>query len=513
MLALAAGVALAGDKALASGCAEPSFVEQTPVPVVETPTALAVADFNGDGVPDLAVADLTSTISPDRVAIRLGDGTGAFGPPAQFGTGDGVESIAIADFNGDSRLDIAAANSTQASISILLGDGTGAFSAQTVFPAGGWPVSLVTGDFDEDGDADLAVTNFFDATISVLLGNGTGGFAPPAPIASGSQPISLAVGDLNRDGHLDLAVARTYLTYNVLPLLGNGTGGFDPQPPTVTLGFDMRSILLVDFNSDGKLDLVAVDALDPSPSVRILTGLGNGQFGAPGSVTVGAEPIFIAAADLTRDGNIDLAVTNYDDNSISILPGDGAGGFGPRFDIPNQEPLHIAAADLNGDASPDLLVGNYGQQHVSLFLNSCAQVSHAPDCSLASVVPAELWPPNRRMVPIEITGIVDPDGGQIEIRVDSVTQDEPLCGPCQKIGGSHRRGTDAVIDAQGVLSLRAERSGRGNGRVYDVSFTATDLDGGSCQGTVFVCVPQNRHGGGCIDDGPVADSRESCASQ
>ena len=120
-----------------------------------------------------------------------------------------------------------------------------------------------------------------------------------------------------------------------------------------------------------------------------------------------------------------------------------------------------------------------------------------PACELASANPALLWPPNHKMVPVEITNVSDPNNDQVTINVDGVTQDEPVAE-----GGAS---PDAVIQGQGVL-LRAERAGNGNGRVYEVTFTAQDSDGGSCAGTVTVCVPHDRQSNQCVDGGQRYDS-------
>jgi VCBS repeat protein/FG-GAP repeat protein len=492
-----------GGRVLAGGCPEPLFIPQAPISVVNVPTALAAADLNGDGHLDLAIADATSDISRDSIAIRLGNGSGSFGAAARYEVGDGVDSIVVADFNGDGKLDLATANSHDGSISILRGNAAGAFAAQLVVPAGNEPLSMVSGDFDEDGDVDLAVTNFFDATVSVLLGDGSGRFDQSVRFPVGNQPISLVAGDIDGDGHIDLAVARTYLDYDAAILIGDGRGEFHVKGTTPLLGYDVRSILLLDINADGRLDLIAVDALQRA--VRVLVGLGNGAFSSPTDVAVGAQPIFVAAADLNADGRPDLAVTNYDSNSVSILLGPAVGGTWQRFDLPVQGPLGILAADVNGDRRSDLLISNFNSHQVSLLLNGC-NANQPPDCGQASASRAELWPPNHELMPIGVAGVTDSDGDQVEVRISTVSQDEPAFGDNGVLGGD-RHCPDATID-DGGLRLRSERLGWGNGRIYTVSFEADDGKGGSCRGTVQVCVPHQH--GACVDDGPVFDSLATC---
>jgi archaellum component FlaG (FlaF/FlaG flagellin family) len=126
--------------------------------------------------------------------------------------------------------------------------------------------------------------------------------------------------------------------------------------------------------------------------------------------------------------------------------------------------------------------------------------NNPPDCSLAQPSVTTLWPPNHKMVEVSIFGVTDPDGDPVIIKIDRILQDEPTDG----LGDG-----DTCPDAQGVgtstVQLRAERSGAGNGRVYTIFFTATDGNGGSCQGSVKVSVPHNR-GDNAVDNGPTFDS-------
>ena len=142
--------------------------------------------------------------------------------------------MAVADFNGDGKLDLVTANyGDNFSVSVLLGDGTGGFTAApgSPFMAGSAPGSVAVGDFNGDGKPDLAVAHNSSNNVTVLLGNGSGGFtaAPGSPFPAGSGPDSVAVGDFNGDGKPDLAIAN-YIDSTVTVLLGNGAGGFTPAP-------------------------------------------------------------------------------------------------------------------------------------------------------------------------------------------------------------------------------------------------------------------------------------------
>ena len=178
------------------------------------PLFVAVGDFNGDGKQDLATANEGS----DNVSILLGDGAGSFSAATNLRAGTSPRSVAVGDFNGDGQQDLAVANQFSANVSILLGDGAGNFSAPTNFAAGMNALSVKLGDFNGDGQQDLAVVNSGSNNVSILLGDGAGNFSAATNFGAGSSPRSVAVGDFNDDGQQDLAMANR-LSNNVSILL------------------------------------------------------------------------------------------------------------------------------------------------------------------------------------------------------------------------------------------------------------------------------------------------------
>src|SRR5215467_9061429 len=177
------------------------------------PVSVAVGDFNGDGLQDLAVANHEAYEGPDGVSVLLGNGDGTFQTARSLGAGSSPSSIAVGDFNRDGIQDLAVANNGFGSnnVSVLLGNGDGTFQAAVNFGAGNNPFYIAVGDFNGDGVQDLAVANYGDfdsGNVSVLLGNGDGTFQTARILGAGSNPSSIAVGDFNRDGIQDLAVAN-----------------------------------------------------------------------------------------------------------------------------------------------------------------------------------------------------------------------------------------------------------------------------------------------------------------
>jgi FG-GAP-like repeat/CARDB len=331
----------------------------------------AIGDLNGDGHSDLAVAN--SGIN--GVSILLGDGTGAFGPPADFPAGNDPQSLVISDFNGDGKLDLAVMNVAGSGVSVLLGDGVGAFGPPSSYPVGNYPQSIAVGDLNMDGKPDLAVANSSDDTVSILLGDGTGSFGAATNYAVGSNPLSVAVGDLDGDGNPDLAVAN-FNDDNVSVLIGNGDGTFLPHVESPA-GDGADSVAVGDFNSDGKLDLAVTDFY--INKVSFLFNNGDGTFALPINWGTGNAPGFVALGDFDQDGWLDVAVANAYTDTVSILIGNGDGTFHVHADFTaGNSPKSVAIGDLTGDGYPDLAAANPGPNTVSLLFGDGAGGFSAP---------------------------------------------------------------------------------------------------------------------------------------
>jgi uncharacterized protein (TIGR03437 family) len=197
--------------------------------------------------------------------------------------------VAVADFNRDGKPDLAVANATSNSVTVLLGNGSGGFTTAPggPLPVGASPESVTVADFNADGKPDLAIANAMSLTITVLLGTGTGGFtaAPGSPFPVGDEPFLAAVGDFNGDGKPDLAISESdpYGGYSVVVLLGTGTGGFTAAPGSpFAVGaapggpiFYAGSLAVGDFNEDGKPDLATVNTSDNNVTVLLNTNTGT----------------------------------------------------------------------------------------------------------------------------------------------------------------------------------------------------------------------------------------------
>ena len=339
--------------------------------VGSNPSSVTVGDFNGDGNPDLATANLSS----NDMSVLLGNGAGSFGAATNFTVGFNPSSVTVGDFNGDGNLDLATANSFSSTVSVLLGNGAGSFGAATSFGVGNSPLSVAVGDLNGDGKLDLATANFSSHTVSLLLGNGGGGFGAATNFGAGTNPRTVTVGDFNGDGNSDLVTANnTSNTVNVL--LGGGSGNFGAAT-SFGVGTTPLSVIVGDFNGDGNSDLVTAN--EGSHNVSVLLGNGTGSFGTAANYAAGAYPRSVKAGDFNGDGRDDLVTANIGSENVSVLLGDGVGGFDPPTDfVVGGQSLSVAVADFNGDGKPDLASANYFSNTVSVLLNLGEDFGDAP---------------------------------------------------------------------------------------------------------------------------------------
>jgi Bacterial Ig-like domain (group 3)/FG-GAP-like repeat len=368
---------------LTSGLVESSAARQISFAPAKTfsagmtqPAEIAVADLNGDGKPDLVVANHNG-----QLAIFIAKSNGTFLPPTIvtldfYVTG----SIAIGDFNGDKKPDIVAVGGGNVSgigLALLTGNGDGTFNPPQYFPTAlsGSSISLVVGDFNKDGNSDIYVGG--NGSSELILGDGKGNFHDTQ--LQNASGFSVAVGDFNGDGNLDVASSEPYGEYPnnasaLAVLLGNGDGTF--QSPQMYPGFNnyqgVLGVAVADLNHDNKLDLVATDYA--GGGVLVFLGKGDGTFNSPTGWAAGNQAGTVTVADFNGDGNLDLAVSDFGGGGITVLPGNGDGTFVPPYppsDFPTgKNPTGIVVADFNHDGSPDIAVANYGDGTISILLNA-----------------------------------------------------------------------------------------------------------------------------------------------
>ena len=352
--------------------AHAQFKKIGPIFVTGQPEFAATADFNNDGVPDLAVA----LYFPNNLAVLLGAGDGTF-PTRSFFRKTGFTNpgdVAVGDFNEDGNTDIVVLS---VGIDFYAGNGDGTFQLRSHSPLNGIDaLRIVVADFNHDGHLDIATANNGSENVSVLFGNGDGTFQTETDYPLVSGPQQLVVADLNNDGSPDLAVSiscsdSTCVRGAVGVLLNNQDGTFQPAVD-YDAGVVPVGIAAGDLNHDGNIDIVATNSDFASPSTAsVFLGKGNGTLAPAVNYMVGKGPISVAIVDLDGDGNLDLAVSNFSSNSVSLLRGNGDGTFQSArgFGV-GQGPVSVLASDLNGDGKPDLVFSLLYAAHISVFLNA-----------------------------------------------------------------------------------------------------------------------------------------------
>ncbi|HLW85180.1 MAG TPA: VCBS repeat-containing protein [Candidatus Sulfotelmatobacter sp.] len=350
--------------------------------------SVATGDFNGDGILDVVVGEVNNNGSPG-VAVYLGRGDGTFYAGDSYGTSTRMSFVAVADFNGDGKLDIAAIDEVNDVVQIFMGNGDGTFSMGLAYPtsplSGAGAENLVVGDFNKDGKMDIAVANFNTGDVGVLLGQGDGSFASAVSYPVKGYALSeIAAADLNGDGYLDLAVTAVSKEGGtaVVTLLSNkdapgtfGAGNF------VTVNGRAQYIALGDLNKDGKIDMAVTENKGATfnGQLEIFLNDGTGTFPTaptayPASTFGGAAgdsyPLDIQMFDMNGDGNLDLVYLNDDYGTVAIALGNGDGTIAAPVEFPTTEYVQgLALADVDGDGTMDILTGEDEAGGFSVFMN------------------------------------------------------------------------------------------------------------------------------------------------
>lgn len=331
------------------------------------PFAPIVADFNRDGIQDLAVSNAGS----DAVALFLATGPGRFAPPRAFPVGRVARGMAAADLNADGAVDLVVASAQSRELSIMLGDGRGEFQ-RSQRTAGIAPFTVEVTDLDGDGHLDIAVANEsntsrFPGEVSVLFGDGTGRFPRGSALVAGLYPSDVKAGDLNGDGVTDLAAVNWGST-DVSLFMGRGGGEFAAAVSVPYGGVSAYSLAIADLNGDRSPDIVTGDV---SGKVVILRNQGDGRFALADPLAAQTGLRCVVVADLNADTVLDLVTANTGAGTVSLFLGERGGGFAPPEHIPvGTHPRTVIAADVDGDGRLDLVVTNGMSNDVSLLINA-----------------------------------------------------------------------------------------------------------------------------------------------
>lgn len=346
------------------------LVRQQSVATEERPNLIRVGDFDGDQRNDIVVSNSSS----NTIQAFLGDGSGGFqlaNSVAVDAIGWWTEPIAVGDFNGDGRSDVASISYSQSSVSILTGQANGNLSAPTTIALGARPQSIAVGDVNGDSILDLVTANVNDQ-VRVLLGTGTGTFSAPTSFPVGDNPYSITLGDFDGDMRLDIATADSGGD-TVSYLLGNGDGTFAPFQSMAT-SETPRGVTSADFNSDGLSDLAAIGR--DGKTVTVFLADSSGRFAAPVEYPAHDDGQTISTGDINRDGVQDLLVGGHDVHFRALL-GSPDGTFSRAISlVGGNSELAAVSGDFAGDGFEDLVIVNYFSNDFALYVSEPNDVTN-----------------------------------------------------------------------------------------------------------------------------------------
>ena len=483
-----------------------------------SPVSVSAADMNSDGKIDLIVS-IANGEDLGSVGVLLGHGDGTFAPTVAYSSGGYLAgSAAVADVDGDGRPDIVVANAcatpisagnclTSGSVGVLLGNGDGTFrSVLMTYDTGGrFTNSIAVADINGDSQQDVVVGNY-GVSVAVFLGKGDGTFQFGASYSS-EHEFSVAFADVNVDGKSDLLVANLY--NDVAVLLGNGNGTFQPAVTHASGGFYASSVTADDVNGDRKPDLLVThwfvnnEDLEHDGVIGVLLGNGDGTF-QPAVVydASGHQPSGIASGDVNGDGKPDLVIANCAASGrhcgsgygvLAVLLNNADGTFQPAmtYDTGGVNAISVALADVNADGTTDLLVANScasggcapGDDSVGVLVN--VRADDIPPLINLSATPENLWPPNNKMRVVTVSGSITDRGS-------GLNADIAMYAVKDEYGDVQPNGVMPVGPA-GYFSftiwLQASRGGTDrDGRRYTVTVQATDNAGNVGSKTAVVTV-------------------------
>ncbi len=331
------------------------------------PYALATADFNSDGYPDLATQYWFSS----NVSVYLNNGNGRFATKVDYATAQASgrnTSLGVADFNGDSKPDIMVSDDGAGVVTLFLNQGNGTFVKKGDYATAAWPYGIATADFNSDGKMDAAVVTSDGSGITILTGDGAGNFPTRVDyLSSGGTPSpqGITVGDFNNDGKPDVAVANTG-TNNIGVFRNTSTTGGTISMAAVqvfVVGTGPQAIAAGDLNGDGKNDIVvgntnALAGANNGGTISVLinsiTSSSTLAFAAQATYAVSGGPYTLALADLNRDGKLDVISPQWSANKVSILYNKGNGTYFAQSPVSTGvSPAGIVVTDFDKDGFLD----------------------------------------------------------------------------------------------------------------------------------------------------------------
>ena len=358
--------------------------------------ALASGDFNGDGILDFVIGNFACSNCTTGITVFLSNADGTLQQGVNYFPAKSTSTmqyVAVADFNGDGKLDIAVTDTQNGIVQIFTGNGDGTFTAAagssfaTDTAASPNPVGIVTADFNGDGKPDLAIINNHgspasSANVGILINNGMGSFNPVVTYPLSTVATELTAADVNADSKIDLVVplyggvcrpGSCIAPGNAVAiLLGNGNGTFRKGSDLALVNgsstyLNPYAAAVADVNGDGKVDLVVTiqDQKNFDQGIVVAFGNGDGTFQTPTLLSSSSQnpqfappplPGYVQIVDLNKDGIPDLVYTNSHLSTVGVMYGAGKGAFySPVEFAADRWAWGLAVVDINGDGAADVI--------------------------------------------------------------------------------------------------------------------------------------------------------------
>ena len=332
-----------------------------------------MADVNNDHKPDIIVANELS----DTVGILLNDGRGLFRLEKDYSIGPDShpQHVSVGDLNGDNTLDIVVATNDATKLFFLFNNGNGVFPVHGAYQHEALPnpSSLALADFNNDSKLDIIATNQNVNGIGMFLNSGDGIFTSQGWLRTDamSSPASPLIVDINEDSNPDIVF--TDLDYHKVGIIFTHNNGNIAFTTTYSTGTESRPtfVSVADVNEDDKLDIIVANS--NTDNVGVLLNSGDGTYLPQSTYPTGknSNPRCVSIADLNHDNKPEIIVANHNDHTVSILVNIGNGKFILEkiyHTGNNSSPRFVSVVDVNGDDKPDIIVANSESSNIGVFL-------------------------------------------------------------------------------------------------------------------------------------------------